>query len=593
MDLLPAFALPEDEGTDKTTTLSNAIATYVKPGATVHVAYSDARPNAALLELARHFAGSRPGLRLVSSGLVSVQHALIELGIVDSVEVSFAGENYPMARPNRAFQRAISDGRVNVRNWSLWTLVARLMAGALGVSHLPVRSLMGSDMASDLLGTGYVEYDDPCDPDQRVGAVTALRPDVVLLQGVAADRAGNVIMAAPYGESMWGSLAARDGVIACVERIVHTDEIRHFNTMVRVPAHKVLAVCEVPLGSHPYGLYNPGFPGVEAYVPDGDFMAEVLAASKSPETFAAWIDEWVLGVADHQEYLAKLGTARIQNLREAAQPEAWRNQAATMVPDYRTSCTENELMVVMASRMISERVRAVGFQAVLAGVGLANLSAWNAVRGLKRDGVDVDLMAEIGMFGYDPRPGEPFIFANRNLHTSKWLSDVSVVLGSLVSGPGTLSMGVIGAAEIDQEFNTNSTYSSTGAFLVGSGGANDILSAVDEALVTVNLSRERLVPKVSYVTCPGDRVRTVVTSGGVFEREGADIVLTRYFSNAGLRAEDAVDWIRERCSWDFEVSPDLRLEPDPTAEELSTLRLFDPDRTFLRGEIVLSEQGEG
>lgn len=587
-----AFAPRAVEGASKVVPLAEAIARHVTPGCLLHVAYSDARPNAALLEVARQFAGTDPRFRLITSGLVTVQHSLVELDLVESVALSFAGENYPMARPNRAFQRAVAGGRVRVENWSLWTLVARLMAGALGVPFLPVRSLSNSDMGRDLAGHGFSEIPDPFGSDAPVGVVSALRPDVVLLQGVAADAAGNVVMAAPYGEAMWGSLAARVGVIACVERVVETEEIRKHSTLVRIPAHKVLAVCEVPYGSHPYGLFNPGFPGVSGYVPDADFIAEVFAASKTPDDFMAWIDEWVLGQSDHDAYLAKLGPDRLARLTDGGRPDAW---VQSLEPDEAVEnpdCTENELLVVLASRVIGDRVHAEGFDAVLAGVGLANLSAWSAVRSLKAAGVDVELMAEIGMFGYDPRPGEPFIFANRNLHTAKWLSDVSVVLGSLVSGPGARTLGVIGAAEIDEEFRTNSTYDREGQFLVGSGGANDILSAADEALVTVSLDPHRLVSRVSFVTCPGDRVRTVVTSGGVFERREGRIVLTRYLPHAGSSADEAASWIRQRCPWDFDVAPDLIAEPLPTVAELSLIRLFDPRRVFLRGAAVASREGD-
>lgn len=585
-----AFAPRAVEGASKVVPLAEAIASHVQPGCLLHVAYSDARPNAALLEVARHFAGTDPRLRLITSGLVTVQHALVELDLLESVALSFAGENYPMARPNRAFQRAVADGRVRVENWSLWTLVARLMAGALGVPFMPVRSLVGSDMGRDLVGHGFTEVTDPFGSEGSVGVVSALRPDVVLLQGVAADAAGNVVMAAPYGEAMWGSLAARKGVIACVERVADTDEIRAHSTLVRIPAHKVLAVCEVPYGSHPYGLFNPGFPGVEGYAQDADFIAEVFAASRTSEDFRAWIDDWVLGQPDHESYLARLGPERLARVTDAGRPDAW---LRSLEPDSMVDsphCSENELLVVLASRVIADRVRAEQFDAVLAGVGLANLSAWSAVRTLKSDAVDVELMAEIGMFGYDPRPGEPFIFANRNLHTATWLSDVSVVLGSLVSGPGARALGVIGAAEIDEEFRTNSTYDRDGRFLVGSGGANDILSAVDEALVTVSLDPQRLVSEVSFVTCPGDRVRTVVTSGGVFERREGRIVLTRFLPHAGRDAGSAAAWIRERCSWDFDVAGDVVAEPMPTLDELSVIRLFDPERVFLRGSVVASSE---
>ncbi len=582
------FRLPANSGTSKVTTLAEALRTHVTPGSTVHVAYSDARPNAALFELARVFAGTKPRLTLVTAGLVNAQHALLELGVVDRVIASFAGENYPLARPNPAMVRAVREGRVRIENWSLWSLIARLAAGALGVSHFPVRSLAGSSMAIEAAARGeYMELagDDSAEP---TSLVSALRPDVVVMQAVAADPQGNVIMSAPYGESHWGALAARRGVIACVERIVDTATIRQLNTLVRVPAHAVLAVCEVPFGSHPYGLYNPGVPDVHSYVEDEEFVADALAAAGDPDGFLDWIESWILGVRDHSGYLDRLGSARLARLADSAGEDVWR---AELSPHWSSGApaTDLETQVVLTARQLARRVRAGDHQAVLAGVGLANLSAWVGVENLRDTGVDVQLMSEIGMFGYTPRPGEPFIFANRNVPTCTMLTDVMGVLGTLVAGDATRSIGVIGAGQIDRTGATNSTYSPTGSFIVGSGGANDLMTAAQEVVVTVSHLPGRLVAEVPYVTCPGDRVRSIVTTLGVFERaEGAEFVLSRTSPAAGQDQRAAVDRIRSCTGWDFDLARDLSSEPPPTRTELDQLRVFDPQSLFLGRHSSLS-----
>jgi len=96
---------------------------------------------------------------------------------------------------------------------------------------------------------------------------------------------------------------------------------------------------------------------------------------------------------------------------------------------------------------------------------------------MQLDGVPVELVAEIGLYGFFPRPGEPFIFSNRNISTCKALTTVETVLGLHVSGRHNRCLAIIGAAQIDVCGNINSTYAASGKFLVGSGGANDIASA--------------------------------------------------------------------------------------------------------------------
>jgi acyl CoA:acetate/3-ketoacid CoA transferase alpha subunit/acyl CoA:acetate/3-ketoacid CoA transferase beta subunit len=581
-DLVDRFALPDDEGSSKVTDLASAIRTHVRPGAIVHVAYSDARPNAALLELARAFAGTDPRFTLVTAGLVNIQHALIELGLVERVIASFAGENYPVARPNPALVRAIRDGRVSIEHWSLWSLLARLTAGALGVSHFPVKSMIGSTMGDEALARGEMVEVDLGGEDGPTGLVKALRPDIVLMHGAAADRHGNVILAAPYGEEKWGAMASRGGVIATVEKVVSTSELRAMNSLTRIPGHVVRAVCEVPFGAHPYGFNNPGVEGISSYSEDEAFVAQALKASRTPEDFSQWIDEWVLGVDSQELYFDKLGAERTVRLTEGRGPDSWIDRVDDT---WRSTApaTPTETQVIVTARRLKRAVEERGFDAILSGVGLANLASWVGAEQLRVDGTQVELMAEIGLFGYLPRPGEPFIFAGQNVPTNKLLTDVMGVLGTFVSGPGTACIGVIGAGEIDRTGAINSTYGNDGGFIVGSGGANDVLSAADEVIITVSHQPGRLVEKVSYVTGPGHRVRTIVTDLAVFDRgEDGEFVLTALLPAAGENGRDGIAFVEERTGWTFQVSDDLVVERAPDDEELGLLRVFDPGLLFLR-----------
>jgi acyl CoA:acetate/3-ketoacid CoA transferase beta subunit len=73
----------------------------------------------------------------------------------------------------------------------------------------------------------------------------------------------------------------------------------------------------------------------------------------------------------------------------------------------------------------------------------------------------------------------------------------------VIGGPGTRTVGCLGAAEVDRTGCLNSTELAGGRFLVGSGGANDVASRAT-ACVVVTLARpERLPETVAYVTSPG------------------------------------------------------------------------------------------
>lgn len=578
-ELLTHFREGRGDGVSKLVTLSAAIEQFVKPGDSIHVAYADARPNAALMEIARQFRGTSPGFELSTAGFVNVQHVLVAEGLLRRLITSFAGENYPAPHASHILQEAVRHGRLKVENWSLWTLVARLIGGALGLPFFPVRSLEGSDMAKEHLGSRYSQLSDPFNSGSPTGVVSSLRPEIVLIHGVAADVHGNVILAAPYGEATWGALAARRGVVATVETIVSTQAIRDAGMLV-LPGHLVRAVAEVPFGSHPYGLYANGFPGVENYAQDHDFMVEVQSSSSNAEMLSAWADDVVFGAGGHAGYLKRLGVSRLMGLRGASAPDIWEFELGSA--DAAHQVTEEECLVVAASRLLANKLTEGRFDAVLAGVGLSNLAAWLATGIAAEQGSHVQLMAEIGMFGYDPRPGDPFIFSARNIPTCTWVTDVFSVLGALVSGPATRCIGVIGAAQVDQLGRVNSTSTADGTFIVGSGGANDVATGAEEVVVTLKHSPRRLVESVPYITSPGHGVRSIVTTGGVLLRDGdRPFVLTRVHRRGNESKDEAVRQVVESTGWALDVAPDVSFEDPPTAKELQMLRSFDPRRTFL------------
>jgi len=573
------FAAPAAYAVDKVMPLEAALRAHVAPGMTIHLAYSEGRPMAASNALVRCFGGTNPGFTIVGSGLVSNQGAFVTEGLLKRIEVSFVGENYPTPAPNRIFQDAINSGAIEIENQSLLALYQRLAAGAFGFPFALTRSWIGSSLERN---PSFATVTDPFGSGETVGALKALIPDVTIVHGLAADPQGNILLSPPFGEGEIAAFAARRGVIATVERIVSPDVIRSHPTLAKIPAHRVLSVSETPLGCHPYAIYDPAGLGIGAYVEDYDFFKAIRAASRSTDTFKRWVAEWILGVEDHDGYLRKLGADRIAALRGRAAEEAWQDDldpAAVAQATRPEGADATERMVVAAAHVLEEKVRAAGYGIVEAGVGFANLAAWLAVSRLQMEGgIPAELVAEIGLYGYMPKAGEPFIFSNRNLPSCKSLTGVEAILGLHVGGRHNDCIGIIGAGQIDAEGNINSTYGSDGRFLVGSGGANDITVGAREVIAVTQQSKQRLVESLPYVTSPGARVSTLVTDLGVYEKREGRFVLTRHF---GDDREAAVALARAQSGWAFEVADGLSPAAVPSADELTRLRLYDPRCDFL------------
>ncbi|MBI3636496.1 MAG: glutaconate CoA-transferase, partial [Candidatus Rokubacteria bacterium] len=545
------------------------------------------RPNALVRELCRQWWGRRPGWTLATTGIGSPWTALVVGGLVRRLVTTFIGEGYPYPVPQALIAKEVLAGRVSVQSWSMLTLPLRLIAGAMGVPFLPTRSLLGSTMEDDNARDGdFLAAADPFGDSDRVGFVRALRPDVAFFHAWAADRAGNVIGAAPLNDNFYAAMAARGGAVVSVEKVVSTDFIRRHAGLVRLPGQYVRAVVEAPFGSHPGGMYGMNVPELEAYAEDLDFIVELRRAFRKADTAEAWIREWMLEIPDHAAYVAKLGYRRLMEIKGRADTDAWRPELemleAGLGPDARWN--GSEMMVVAAARLLAERVRAEGYRTFLAGVGNSNLAAWLAAYELKATGVDVEIMAETGMVGYLPRPAEPFVFSFRNFPSCKMLTDIFHVMGVFMGGAENRCLGSLAAGQIDKHGNINSTLIPGVTYITGSGGANDITSAAREVLVSLNQSPARFVDKVPYVTAPGARVRSVVSDLGVFRKspDGDELVLTGVFGAGAV--EPLVRAAREACGWDLRVAPGIERVVPPTLEELRLVRLFDPRRYFL-GEI--------
>jgi acyl CoA:acetate/3-ketoacid CoA transferase alpha subunit/acyl CoA:acetate/3-ketoacid CoA transferase beta subunit len=486
------------------------------------------------------------------------------------VITGYSGDTFPNFTPNRWFGQAYESGEVDVEHWSFLAFSQRLEAAARGLPAIVTRSIAGSSMEAN---EAFVTVDTP---QGTVGLLSPLAPDVALMHAPMADGAGNVVCHPPLLEGVSGALAAKRGVIVTVERIV--DDVRPWSHLVRIPAHRVLAVVECPMGAHPGGLYTGDLP-VDGYGEDYDFWVDARAATRAGEDeYDAWINKWVLQVASQEQWVDQLGSARVAQLRAKAEPGSWRADEAAYPPDLDAPVNAWERAAVWGARYLAARVEATGAHAVLAGAGVANLAAWLGVKLAREQGSDVQLTAEIGLWGYDATVADPFVLNHRNFPSATMLGDAQMVLGALVGGQGTTTIGCLGGAQVDRFGNINSTKIEPRPFLVGSGGGNDVASTAAENVVVATLTAQRTVADCDYITSPGTRVRALVTDLGTFEKDaGGEFVLTALAPGA------TVDEIRGLCGFELRLGPDdLPVLDAPTSAEVEALRRWDPRGWFLR-----------
>jgi len=570
------FQLPPIEGADKTCSIEEAIKRHVKPGMAIHFA---GRSGALFYQLVREFWEKKGEFTIISPYVSALLLALIRGGLMKKAITSFAGNTYPTPGPNPLVQKAYISGAVEFENWTMLTITQRLLAGAMGWEFIPTRSLVGSTMAEENKSEFSV-IDSPFGGGQT-GLLKALKPDITFIHGLAADRSGNTILPYPLGVDAFGAWAATQAVIVSVEHVVPTDYIRSHAHLVRIPSYMVKAVSEVPYGAHPGGLPNCGIPQYEGYFDDYEFATLIRDASMDETRFMGFIREWILNCKDHRQYIDKLGKDRLRYLKDKAKPHSWVVETLAAVPhiEFQKESNQLERMVIAGSRHIAGLCQSKGYRTMLAGVGLAQLAAWIAAYRLKNLKHDTELLAENGMYGYMPVPSDPTGFSMHNLHSCKMLTNIETALGVLAGGSTSACLGVLGAAQIDRYGNGNSTKIPHVYYIVGSGGANDVVSSCCETIVFATAGRERLINDVPYITFPGGNVRTLVTDVGIFEKpEGKNtLVLTSYIPyGTAIREEEAIKGIKRMVGWELEVAPHLDKIGLPSYEEKMMVRLFDP-----------------
>lgn len=81
-----------------------------------------------------------------------------------------------------------------------------------------------------------------------------------------------------------------------------------------------------------------------------------------------------------------------------------------------------------------------------------------------------------------------------------------------------LDIMILGATEIDTDFNVNVTTGSNGVIMGGSGGHSDTAAGAKLAIIVTNLMKARLPiikDKVTTITTPGESVDVIVTERGI------------------------------------------------------------------------------
>lgn len=213
---------------------------------------------------------------------------LIGAGVVSTVECAAVSLGEFGIGPR--FRAAAEAGRLTIRETTCPAVHAALQAGEKGNPFMPLRGIVGSDLLKRR--PDWRVIDNPFAPEgarDPIVLLPAITPDFALFHAALADVHGNVwvgrrreimTMAHAAGRSLVTVEAVHDGDLLADETLAPGT----------LPALYVEGVSVQAQGCWPLGF-------ADAYPTDAAHMRTYVAAARSEEGFARYLDEFVLNRA--------------------------------------------------------------------------------------------------------------------------------------------------------------------------------------------------------------------------------------------------------------------------------------------------------
>lgn len=244
---------------------------------------------------------------------------LLGAGCVKRLEIAYGG-NGRYAPTCIRFKKAVQRGEIEFEDYSNYQMSLRFLAGALGIPFIPTKSGLGSDLINfegfspqtrtqgQVASKKYVVTQNPFDgEDDEVVLLPALNPDVALVHSQFVGEDGTVrIKGLTFADIEQAKSA--DIVIVTCEEIVPRSFIRLDPDQNSLPPFFVDAIVKVPFGAHPTAVYA-------CYDYDPKHLNLYRKAAENDGAFKEYLDQWVYGVRSHEEYLEKVGSTTLFQIK--------------------------------------------------------------------------------------------------------------------------------------------------------------------------------------------------------------------------------------------------------------------------------------
>ncbi len=237
----------------------------------------------------------------VSQGVAGLDtDLLVGAGLVKRLIIG--GGSLDRFGPVHCINRAREQASIAFEDWTSLSVCFRYLAGALGLSFIPIKSLIASEILDRLeknTGADAVQRTTCPFTGERYLLLRALTPDISFVHVQTADMEGNCRIDGPRWDNEEQAKAATR-IVVLAEQIVPTEAFQHEPERTIIPAHRVEAVIHQPYGAYPTAVFG-------RYDYDAEHLKLYVEHSAQSDGISEYIDSYIRGTKDHAAYLRKSG----------------------------------------------------------------------------------------------------------------------------------------------------------------------------------------------------------------------------------------------------------------------------------------------
>lgn len=292
---------------NKVMTAKEAVSKFIHEGDNLGISTSSV-PSALMWEIVRQKDRIK-NMDLTVCSQIGTSAPIIGSGLVRKVECGYVWGG--VEGEDAVFRRAVEKGiprPLEVEEYSNFGMGMRWLAGSMGLPFMLTKSQLGSDI---IVNNPKIKVMDDPYTGEPVALVPASNPDVSIIHASRADEIGNVQYYGLVGNSDIQARASKH-VIVSVEEVVTQAEIQRMPNMTVIPYYYVDAIVHAPFGAH---WREASF----FYHHDLAYGLDAFKQFATQEGFEAWVEKYILGTKDWDDYCKLVGYDRLLRLMQSEQ----------------------------------------------------------------------------------------------------------------------------------------------------------------------------------------------------------------------------------------------------------------------------------